>query len=138
MGHTPSSVLCGLALLALSNCTTQACDCPPAIVPAVVTGHVVRDGGAPVAGAIVHAFSDVGVGCESLDTDFDLAVAGADGGFQLDLASGILQERVCVLVFARPPAEVALGVSDTVLLVMDFRDAPAQDSAQVELVLRAE
>jgi hypothetical protein len=56
----------------------------------------------------------------------------------MPLASGFLKERVCVLVFASPPAEVALGVSDTVLLVMDFRDALTVDSAQVQLVLRAE
>jgi hypothetical protein len=60
---------------------------------------------------------------------------GSRRGFRLGLASGILLERVCVLVFARPPAGVALGVSDTVLLVMDFRDELTPDSAQVELVL---
>jgi hypothetical protein len=108
------------------------------VVPALVTGHVVRDGGTPVAGAHVRAFSGAGVGCESLDTDFGLVVTAADGGFRLGLASGILLERVCVLVFARPPAGVALGVSDTVLLVMDFRDELTPDSAQVELVLGAE
>jgi hypothetical protein len=43
-----------------------------------------------------------------------------------------------VLVYARPPAGVALGVSDTVTLVMDFRDELTPDSAQVELVLGAE
>jgi hypothetical protein len=130
-------MLCGVAVLALSNCTTQACDCPPALVPAIVTGHVVADGGAPVAGALVHAFSDAAVGCESLATDFGLAVAEADGGFRLQLASGIQQERVCVQVFAGPPADALLEVSDTVLVVMDFRDALTQDSAQVELLLRA-
>ncbi len=122
-------------MLALSNCTTEACDCPPGIVPAIVTGRVARDGGAPVAGAVVGAFSGMGVGCESLETDFGLEVTGADGGFRLPLASGILQEDVCVLVFARPPEGVALGASDTVLVVMDFRDELTQDSAQVELVL---
>lgn len=134
MGRVAGPMLCGLTLLAVSNCTTEACDCPPAIVPGIVTGHVVRAGGTPVAGAIVHAFSDAGAGCESLDTDFGLEVTGSDGGFQLGLATGILQERVCVLVYARPPAGVPLGVSDTVLLVMDFREL-TQDSAQVELGL---
>jgi hypothetical protein len=43
-----------------------------------------------------------------------------------------------VLVFASPPAGVALQISDTVLLIMDFRDELTQDSAQAELVLRAE
>ena len=136
MGRIPSPVLRGLTVLALSSCTTETCDCPPALVPAIVIGHVVGDGGAPAAGAIVHAFSDAGTGCESLDTDFGLAVTGTDGAFELQLESGILQERVCVLVFAQPPAEVLLGASDTVLLVMDFRAEPTQDSAQVELMLR--
>jgi hypothetical protein len=91
-----------------------------------------------VAGAIVGAFSGAGAGCESLDTDFGLEVTGADGGFRLALASGFLQEDVCVLVFARPPEGVALGASDTVLVVMDFREEPTQDTAQVELVLAQE
>ena len=138
MVRVPGLMLCGVTVLALSNCTTEACDCPPGIVPAIVTGQVVRDGGAPVAGAIVSAFSDAGVGCESLDIDLGLEVTGADGRFRLPLATGFLQESVCVLVFARPPEGVALGVSDTVLLVMDFRDELAQDSAEVELVLGAE
>ena len=131
-------MLCVLTMLALSHCTTEACDCPPGIIPGVVTGRVVRDGGVPVAESIVQAFSGVGPGCESLDLDFGLAVTGADGRFELDVATGFLQESVCVLLFARPPAGMALGVSDTVLLVMDFRDALTQDSAQVELVLEPE
>lgn len=124
-------------MLTLSNCTTEACDCVP-IVPAIVTGHVVRDGGTPVAGAQVHAFSGAGVGCESLDTDFGLEFTGDDGGFRLGLASGSLREGVCVLVFARPPEGVPLAVSDTVLLVMDFRDERSVDSAEVELALGVE
>jgi hypothetical protein len=122
-------------MLALSNCTTEACDCVPGIVPALVTGHVVRDEGTPVAGALVRVVSGPAVGCVSLDTDFGLAVTGGDGGFRLGLASGFLLERVCVLVFALPPEGWALGVSDTVLLVMDLRDAITVDSARVELVL---
>ena len=137
MGCVPRPILCGLAMLALSNCTTEVCDCV-SVIPALVTGQVVRDGSTPVAGAQVRAFSGAGVGCESLETDFGSVFTGADGGFRLDLASGILREGVCVLVFARPPEGVALGVSDTVLLVMDFRGELAQDSAQVELVLGAE
>jgi hypothetical protein len=73
-----------------------------------------------------------------LDIDFGLEVTGSDGRFRLDLATGFLQEGVCVLVFASPPEGADLGVSDTVLLVMDFREDPSQDSAQVELVLRAQ
>jgi hypothetical protein len=137
MGCRARPMLYGLAILALSNCTTEVCDCLP-VTPALVTGHVVREGGTPVAGALVGAFSGARDGCESLDTDFGLEVTGADGDFRLGLASGILRENVCVLVFARPPEGVALGVSDTVLLVMDFRDEPAVDSAEVNLVLGAE
>jgi hypothetical protein len=131
-------ILFGLTILALSNCSTETCDCPPSIVPAFVAGHVIQGEGIPVPGAIVHAFSGPGVDCESLDTDFGLVVTGTDGSFRLGLASGFLQERVCVLVFASPPPEVALGVSDTVLLVMDFRDELTVDTAQVQLVLAAE
>jgi hypothetical protein len=130
-------MLCGLAMLALSNCTTEVCECLP-VMPAVVTGHVVRDGGTPVERAQVSAFSGAAVGCESLETDLGLEFTGADGSFRMGLASADLRERVCVLVFARTLGDVAPEVSDTVLLVMDFRDARTQDSAQVELVLRAE
>ena len=137
MACVPGRTLCGLAMLALSNCTTEACDCLP-IIPAVVTGRVVRDGGAPVAEAQVRAFSGAGVGCESLDTDFGVVFTGADGDFRLGLASGALREGVCVLVFARAPGAMALEVSDTVRLVMDFRDELTLDSAHVELVLGAE
>lgn len=137
MGCAPRPMLYRLAILALSNCTTEVCDCLP-VTPALVTGHVVRDEGTPVTGALVRAFSGARVGCESLDTDFGLVFTGVDGGFRLGLASAMVREGVCVLVFARPPEGVALGVSDTVLLVMDFRDEPTVDSAQVELVLGAE
>jgi hypothetical protein len=135
--HLLRPLLYGLTILALSNCTTESCDCLP-VIPAIVMGHVVRDGGTPVEGAQVSAFSGAAPGCESLDTDFGIEFTGADGGFRLGLASADLRERVCVLVFARTLGEVAPVVSDTVLLVMDFRDALTQDSAEVELVLRAE
>ncbi len=137
MGCVSSRLLYGVVTLALSSCTTEVCDCLP-VTPALVTGHVVRAGGTPEAGASVHAFSDARDGCESLDIDFGLAFTEADGSFRLGLASGILREGVCVLVFARPAEGVALGVSDTALLVMDFRDESTVDSAQVELVLTAE
>ncbi len=89
MVRVPGLMLCGVTVLALSNCTTEACDCPPGIVPAIVTGQVVRDGGTPVAGAIVSAFSDTGVGCESLDIDLGLEVTGADGRFRLRPGHGL-------------------------------------------------
>ena len=137
MGCVPRPMLCGLAMLALSNCTTEVCDCV-SVIPALVTGQVVRDGSTPVAGAQVRAFSGAGVGCESLDTDFGSVFTGADGGFRLGLASGIVREGVCVLVFALAPGAMPLEVSDTLLLVMNFRDELTPDSAHVELVLGAE
>ena len=82
--------------------------------------------------------SNTGDPSESLETDFGFEFTGADGNFRLGLASADLRERVCVLVFARTLGEADEEVSDTVLLVMDFRDALTQDSAAVELVLRAE
>jgi hypothetical protein len=81
IGRVPRPMLFGLTILALSNCSTEACDCPPGIVPALVTGHVVREGGTPVPEAIVHALSSPAAGCESLDIDLGLEVTGADGAF---------------------------------------------------------
>ncbi len=50
----------------------------------------------------------------------------------------MLEDSVCVLVFAYPPlGSDAFGPSDTTLLVMDFSDLAASDSADVELALRA-
>ncbi len=99
---------------------------------------MIREDGTPLTGATVHAFSDAEEGCESLDLEFGVAVTEADGVFRLGLATGIVQEGVCVLVFAQHPEGAALGVSDTVLLVMDFRDEPTVNSAEVQLVLGAE
>jgi hypothetical protein len=78
--HLLRPLLYGLTILALSNCTTESCDCLP-VIPAIVMGHVVRDGGTPVEGAQVSAFSGAAPGCESLDTDFGIEFTGADGAF---------------------------------------------------------
>ena len=86
----------------------------------------------------MRAYSAGETDCHSLDTDFGVVVAENDGDFRMGLASGHLQDSVCVLVFAQPrPGSVGLENSDTNLLVMDFRDEVTVDSAQVELVLRA-
>jgi hypothetical protein len=128
----------GLAAFTFPGCTTDACACTPAIVPALVTGRVVDDRGTPASGAQVRAFSAPAAGCHSLDTDFGSVAAENDGEFRMGLPSGLLQDSVCVLVFARPRGRpAALGDSDTTLLVMDFRDELTLDSARVELVLRA-
>jgi hypothetical protein len=138
MSRASVSAIYGLLILASSSCTTEACDCPPAIVPAVVTGHVLEPSGAAGVGAVVRAYSAAETGCHSLDTDFGIAVAETDGGFRMGLASGQLQDSVCVLVFAQPrPGSEGLENSDTNLVIMDFRDELTRDSARVELVLRA-
>jgi hypothetical protein len=129
--------LSGLAALVSLSCTTEACACTPTIVPAIVTGRVVDGGGTPAAAAQVRAYSAPEAGCHSLDADFGFVVAEDDGSFRMGLASGLLQDSVCVLVFARPsPGSEGLEDSDTTLLVMDFRDELTLDSARVELVLR--
>jgi hypothetical protein len=135
MGRPTVCALYGLVTLAFSSCTTEVCDCLPA-VSAIVTGRVLDRSGAAAAGALVLAYSASEADCHSLDTDFGLAVAEDDGGFRLGLASGQLQDSVCVLVFAQPrPGSEGLENSDTSLLVMDFRGEPTLDSARVELVL---
>jgi hypothetical protein len=138
MDRALASALC-VAALASGSCTTEVCGCTPAIVPAIVTGRVLDSGGAAAARAQVLAYSAPEAGCQSLDADFGFVVAEDDGSFIMGLASGQLQDSVCVLVFARP----AVGVdgpetSDTSLLVMDFRDELTPDSARVELILRAQ
>ena len=137
MGRVPMAALGCVAML-IWSCATDVCACTPAIVPALVTGRVVDDRAAPVRDAQAHAYSASAAGCHSLDVDFGFVVTESDGSFRMGLASGMLQDSICVLVFARPPlGSDALGNSDTALLVMDFRDELTLDSAQVELVLRA-
>ena len=139
MGRPIVLALGGLAILASSNCTTDVCACTPAIVPAIVSGHVLDGAGAAAGGAQVHAYSAPGVGCHSLDTNFGFVVAEDDGSFLMGLPAGQLQDSICVLVFARPPlGSEGLENSDTSLLVMDFSDELAPDSAQVELILRTQ
>jgi hypothetical protein len=129
----------GLTVLAASSCTTEVCGCSPAIVPAILVGRVLDGSGRPAAAAQVRAYSAPDAGCHSLDTDFGFVVAEDDGGFVMELASGHVQDSVCVLVFARPSLGVDMPEnSDTSLLVLDFRDNFAPDTARVELVLRGE
>jgi hypothetical protein len=139
MGRANVSAVYGLVTLAVSSCTTEACDCPPSIVPAVVTGRVLDHTGGAAAEALVWAYSAPATDCHSLDIDLGLAVAENDGGFRLEVATGQLQDSVCVLVFAQPrPGSEGLENSDTNLLVMDFRDEPTPDSARIELVLKGQ
>jgi hypothetical protein len=139
MGRATGFSIYGLAILALSNCTTEACDCPPSIVPGIVTGRVLDHSGNAAAEALVWAYSDPATACHSLDTDFGLAVAESDGSFRLGLATGQLQDSVCVLVFAEPrPGSEGLANSDTSLLIMDLSDELTPDSARLELVLEAQ
>jgi hypothetical protein len=139
MGRIIVLALCGLAVVTASSCTTEACACTPPIVPAIVSGRVLDGAGAAAAGAQVRAYSAPDAGCHSLDTDFGFVVAEADGSFRMGLPSGQLQDSVCVLVFARPPAgSSGLETSDTILLVMDFRDALTPDSARADLSLRVQ
>src|SRR3954453_820037 len=122
MNRALVAALSSLTGFALSSCTTDACACTPPIVPALVMGSVVDVPGAPVPGAQVRAVSVPAANCHSLDADFGFVTTHQDGSFDLALASGALQDSVCVLVFARPPpATPALGTSDTTVLIMDFR-----------------
>jgi hypothetical protein len=139
MGRATVSALCALATFASSSCTTEVCACSPPIVPAILTGDVLDSGGAAATGAHVRAYSGPAAGCHSLDTDFGFVVVERDGSFIMGLASGQLQDSVCVLVFARPPlGSPGPENSDTSLLVMDFRSELTADSARIELVLRAQ
>ena len=134
-----TSALACLALLAVAQCTTEVCGCPPTLVPALVVGRVLRDGESPVEEARVHAFSAAAANCHSAETDFGVVHTADDGSFRMGLPSYEFQDSVCVFVFAHPPlGAFGLEDSDTVLLVMDFRDTGAMDSAWVELVLRAQ
>jgi hypothetical protein len=137
MRRIQTAAVATLALLGLSHCTTEACGCTPAFVPAVVVGQVLGGLNTPVQGARVRAYSAAGTNCHSTDTDFGSVITGPDGSFEMGLSAYDLRDSVCVFVFARPPVGASgLENSDTALLVMDFRGEQTLDSAQVELVLR--
>jgi hypothetical protein len=129
----------GVAVLAALSCTTEVCGCSPAIEPAILGGRVLDGSGKPAPEAQVRAYSAPSAGCQSLDTDFGFAVAEDDGTFIMGLASGHVEDSVCVLVFARPSVGPDVPEnSDTSLLVLDFRDDLSPDTARVELILRGE
>jgi hypothetical protein len=136
MRRIQTTTVATLALLGLSHCTTEACGCTPALVPAVVLGRVLGGLNTPVQEARVRAFSAAGANCHSTDTGFGDVITGPDGSFEMKLSTYDPLDSVCVFVFARPPLGASgLENSDTALLVMDFR-GETLDSAQVELVLR--
>jgi hypothetical protein len=136
MRRVRTGAVATLALVGLSQCTTEACGCSPAFVPAVVLGRVLGGLSTPVQGARVRAYSAAGPGCHSVDTDFGNVLSGPDGSFEMGLTAYDFQDSVCVFVFARPPVGASsLKESDTTLLVMDFRAEETVDTAQVELVL---
>jgi hypothetical protein len=138
MTRVQAAVLGSIAALVASNCTTEACACPPLIESASVSGHVMDQNSIPVPGARVRAYSAPAPGCNSLDTDFGSIEAGADGGFWMALPTGAQQDDACVFVFARPPLHSSgLGDSDTTLRVLNFRPGEAPDTAQLDLVLRS-
>src|SRR5688500_15287022 len=92
-----------LAGITSMSCNTEVCACSPVIIPALVTGRVIDEGGASIAGAQVHAFSAPALACHSLDAEIGFVEAGNDGSFRMELRSDMPQDSVCVLVFARPP-----------------------------------
>jgi hypothetical protein len=63
MGRATVSAIYSLVTLASSSCTTEACDCPPAIVPAIATGRVLDRNAAAVAGALVRVYSAPATDC---------------------------------------------------------------------------
>jgi hypothetical protein len=139
MGRATVSAFCGLVTLGSSSCSTEACDCPPAIVPAVVDGRVLDRTGAATPGALVRAYSAPETDCHSLDIDFGVAVAENDGGFCRELASGQLQDSaVCWSLLSLALSQQGWRIPTPNVLVMDFRDELTRDSARVELVLRAQ
>jgi hypothetical protein len=130
-------VMVVLGSLAVADCGTEVCACGFVMVPASVRGTVVREDASPVALAQVHAYSAPGKDCASLDEDFGSIPTLPDGSYDMGLGSGAVQDNVCVFVFGRPPQGASgLQGSDTVLVVLDFQQDGAIDSAQVNLVLR--
>ena len=121
-------------VLGVHGCT-EVCACPPAIAVAVVTGAV-RQGDSPVPAARVHSFSAEGAGCQSLGFSFDDAITGPDGRFLTQLVASPGLQDICVYVFARADgtADDAMD-SDTALVILDFPDDTAPDTAHITLAL---
>jgi hypothetical protein len=136
------SVAALTAGLALTQCTTEVCDCPALPVTALVHGRVTSPAAEPVAGSQVNAYSAPASGCHAdagSGFDYGSIATGADGTYSLQLVALTGGDSICVFVFAQPaPGATGLAVSDTTLVVLNFDFAGPQDSAQVNPVLRAQ
>jgi len=128
------------ATLAVSRCSTEVCACPPVPPTALVYGRVTAPTGEAVPGTVVRAYSAPAPGCHAdggAGQDYGVIAALDDGSFSMGLAGADARDSICVFVFARPPTNSAgLTVSDTTLVVLDFRYGAPQDSARVDPVLR--
>ncbi|HZI73309.1 MAG TPA: hypothetical protein VFD73_04675 [Gemmatimonadales bacterium] len=129
------------AILAVSRCSTDVCACPPVPPTALVYGRVTAPTGEAVPGTVVRAYSAPAPGCHAdggAGQDYGVIAALDDGSFSMGLAGADARDSICVFVFARPdPHAQGLTVSDTTLVLLDFGIDVPQDSAHVDLVLRA-
>jgi hypothetical protein len=93
-----------------------------------------------MSGALIRAYSAPAQDCHADGGGLDYGVIAArqDGTFSMGLAGAEARDSICVFVFARPaPDADGWTVSDTTLVMLNFRHDEPPDSARVDLVLRA-
>ena len=130
-------VLVAIASGVVAGCA-DVCACTPTPATALLTGRVLDDTGAPVAGAAIVAYSAPAAGCQVAESvELGVTTNGGDGSFRIGLVQGSEQGLVCVFAFARPPAAAQLANSDTALVKLEFRYQPPPDSAVIDLLLKA-
>lgn len=126
-----------LAMLLVVSCDNPMCGCPPSRDAAILYGRVTNAAGAPVANATVGAEYSF-AGCAEPREPMGETRTAADGRYRLPIFTSF-QARPgdCLRAFALPPAQDGLRGSDTVAFAVRFAVDVAEDSARVDLVLRA-
>jgi hypothetical protein len=123
--------------LLLTTCS-EVCGCEPVPATTTISGTVTDATGAPVANAVISAFTDNAAGCHPGSFDGETTSNG-DGTFLLTLYQGLPQDSVCAFTFAQPNDGIGgLDGSDTVLVIVDLRYSYPQDSASVNFTLPPE
>lgn len=129
--------LLSLFSAALASCS-NVCACELVVTRATVSGRLTDATGTPVANAVVSAFTHDAPGCRKGTFDGS-ATSAADGTYLLILYQEMEQDSVCVFTFAQPNDGLGgLDGSDTLLVILGFRETIPQDSANVDFIMPVE
>lgn len=134
---SPKRLSAALALLLVVSCDNPVCGCTPSRDAAILYGRVTDPAGTPVADAAVGALYAL-PGCVEPVEAMGQARTGADGRYRMAVYTFFhARPGDCLRAYALPPAQSSLRGSDTVAFSVQFAVDVPEDSARVDLVLRA-